>query len=173
MPKTNKERLQDNNDRLEVIKTKVDDLPDYQDIEPIYSIANYELEKTPWTIAGYVGSNSYYYYQKDDVLYMKEVSGVGYHSTYFDVYKKINGEYQKIYNETKSGSGSYKELATVWGSDEDNIYFSFIQYYNFPTSLTVYQYNISTNTKTTYDTINFSSGVYNIVNLVDNDNIEI
>ena len=33
MPKTNKERLQDNNTELQSIKTEIDNLPDYQDIE--------------------------------------------------------------------------------------------------------------------------------------------
>ena len=41
MPKTNKERLQDNNLELQNIKTGIDSLPDYQDIQPIYATGNF------------------------------------------------------------------------------------------------------------------------------------
>ncbi len=46
MPKTNKERLQDNNIELQNIKTGIDNLPEYQDIEPIYANENFSTLKT-------------------------------------------------------------------------------------------------------------------------------
>ena len=45
MPKTNKERLQDNNLELQSIKTGIDNLPEYQDIEPIYANENLSLKQ--------------------------------------------------------------------------------------------------------------------------------
>ena len=43
MPKTNKERLQDNNIELQNIKTGIDNLPEYQDIKPIYGSGELNL----------------------------------------------------------------------------------------------------------------------------------
>ena len=43
--KTNKERLQDNNIELQNIKTGIDNLPEYQDIEPIYANESFSLKQ--------------------------------------------------------------------------------------------------------------------------------
>lgn len=40
---TNSERITQNNTKLAELKTKVDDLPDYQDIEPIYTTTSYNM----------------------------------------------------------------------------------------------------------------------------------
>lgn len=42
--KTNQERIIDNNDKIDEIKSKVSDLPDYQDIQPVYGNKLYNCE---------------------------------------------------------------------------------------------------------------------------------
>ena len=73
MPKSNKERLQDNNLELQDIKAGIDNLPDYQDVQPIYDYRNYAVynTKTSSVITFYknyfvVSSGDYYILKKID-----------------------------------------------------------------------------------------------------------
>ena len=47
---TNQERIEQNNLKLAQLKTKADNLPEYQDIEPIYTLGDYRIADTKLNI---------------------------------------------------------------------------------------------------------------------------
>ena len=49
MSKTNQERVQDNNKELHNLKSQIDNLPEYQDLEPIYDITDITTYQIPYT----------------------------------------------------------------------------------------------------------------------------
>lgn len=58
---TNQERIEQNNLKLTQLKTKADNLPDYQDIEPIYDVSKPESYRTSLLRTANSGENSFNY----------------------------------------------------------------------------------------------------------------
>lgn len=86
MPRTNKERLQDNNLELQNIKTGIDNLPEYQDIEPVYIDTDFALLQLPrpnMSMAVTIKNSidNYVLYKCNNIYYIAEF---------------INGEFQII-----------------------------------------------------------------------------
>lgn len=101
MPKTNKERLQDNNAELQDIKTGIDNLPDYQDIEPIYVTTEYTMIPVEPLGSNYTGINNVITF---DNYMLCNWSYSNYLTTSMHLYKLEDGVYKHIKDTTFSGS---------------------------------------------------------------------
>ena len=65
---TNRERIEQNNIKLEEIKGKIDKLPEYQDIEPVYAVTDFCTVKLNHPIYGETMSTADYFVYETWVL---------------------------------------------------------------------------------------------------------
>lgn len=150
MSKTNKERLQDNNVELQNIKTGIDNLPEYQDIQKLYytqDFTNYNTKTksiSPYAnfFKNYFSTNTYSSY------------------TYYCSIKRINddGSVSNILNY----SGSNFRYYLIFNVDENYIYYIRLTYEAWVTVLPVYKYKLDgTEAETPMFTITIpNSGIY-------------
>ncbi len=101
---TNQERIEQNNLKLAQLKTKADNLPEYQDIEPIYSNENFSLFKTNLTYANnkYIISNldnKYIsYYISNNNPYHHYIAKVNNDGTITNLFYRQKGESGSTYS---------------------------------------------------------------------------
>ena len=110
---TNPERLEQNNLKLAELKTKVDTLPDYQDIEPIYSNENFSLFKTNLTYA----NNKYIISNLDNKYISYYISN---NNPYHHYIAKVNndGTITNLFYRQKGENGSTYSIELIDYDDE-------------------------------------------------------
>lgn len=94
-------RLQANNDKIDEIKTLVNNLPDYQDIEPIYVTTEYTMIPVESLGSNYTGINNVITF---DNYMLCNWSYSNYLTTSMHLYKLEDGVYKHIKDTTFSGS---------------------------------------------------------------------
>lgn len=85
---TNKERLEQNNIKLEEIKGKIDKLPEYQDIEPVYAVTDFCTVKLNHPIYGETMSTADYFVYETWVLARFNAQSMAENS----IFRIVNGE---------------------------------------------------------------------------------
>ena len=109
--KTNKERLQDNNNDLQEIKTTINNLPEYQDIIPIYGSKGFDLVDTFQVTNQQCQLSSidnYYLIRSTSQIYIGEINS--------------DKSYTNLYTGTISGSYN-NYIAFLVDYDDTYIYF--------------------------------------------------
>ncbi len=119
---TNQERIEQNNLKLTQLKTKADSLPEYQDIEPIYSVGSYNM--IPVEPLGSSYNAIYNVLTYKDYLICNWVYSGGYNTSSLHLYKLEDNQYKHIKDLKISGanlSGSDSRCAII-KADDNYIY---------------------------------------------------
>ena len=123
MSKTNQERIQDNNDKIDIIQTKVDELPELPDLKYIYSAGNYG-EKPIVPI--YTNAIERIYYCLPDVVIVRYNEAIKSGIRWYDctaIYKYTGEAWEKLgdtqvdLSDVVTGVSLSKQTDTVIGSD--------------------------------------------------------
>ena len=151
MPKTNKERLQDNNTELQSIKTEIDNLPEYQNIELLYYTQNFTNYDTN-TDSTYNLSSWYKNY----------FSIEKYSNSKFSVSIKTINNDSSITTLLSSTTSAFKYFILI-NVDNEYIYYLKITYEAWITTLPVYKYKLdkSEDEIKLFDITIPSSSIYN------------
>ena len=164
---TNKEWIDNNNLKIDDLITQASELPDYQDIEPIYGNTNIRLSED----CNILGTTSY-----GSAVEIKGIDRLGdyiiigyFKSTYNTAIFKLddNNVLQRL-GAKYHASKAYYETSIV-GVDSDNLYFTVVPTNNNIGSLDIFYFNFSTGATGTLFTASLgkytsSGGFYNVGN---------
>ena len=103
---TNKERLEQNNIKLEEIKGKIDKLPEYQDIEPVYAVTDFCTVKLNHPIYGETMSTADYFVYETWVLARFNAQSMAENS----IFRIVNGEAEFVADVTFTDMSSITEV---------------------------------------------------------------
>lgn len=163
---TNQERIEQNNLKLAQLKIKADNLPEYQDIEPIYSSASFNTKTTGLNFS--YSSSDYWELRSKLDKYVYYMHGMA--NPYYHYLGKINddGTITRLWYNSLS-SGGYGSNWLLLDYDDDYLY---ILYYSDNASSNIChirRFDLSTNTMEASDywTItmpqSYFSGYYRIL----------
>lgn len=138
---TNQERIEQNNVKLSALKVTVDNLPEYQDVEPIYAATNYRLCATnsSRTIFNYIGD--YFINYQNYRFYLNKINSDG---TITNILNKPCGNQY---------SSAYPAILDIIDS---KLYYMFIAG-SYPATIDIYEVDLLTNTEIQYDSV--STGI--------------
>ena len=125
MSKTNQERIQDNNDKIDIIQTKVDELPELPDLKYIYSAGNYG-EKPIVPI--YTNAIERIYYCLPDVVIVRYNEAIKSGIRWYDctaIYKYTGEAWEKLGDTDVVMCNSYDIKESVLGEDNEFIYYEY------------------------------------------------
>lgn len=151
---TNQERIEQNNLKLAQLKTKADNLPEYQDIEPIYKSVGYNLINTQYS---FPYSNNENYWQLRDCL-----GDYIYYINYrFNPYIHYIGKIKEdntieVLWSQSYGSGGSSYYYKLIDYDDDYLYYKFCNNSS-TTTVTIRRFNLNTKTMENNDYWTFSA----------------
>lgn len=165
-------RLQANNDKIDEIKTLVNNLPDYQDLEPIYGITNYTISSK---IISPEASNPYIYkyaklgpYVAVQFASRTTYSSYGMTSSNLYLYKLESNGSLTLLNNTKYFYA--RNNLTIIGYDDNYVY---LYMYNWnggtaPTYFPLSKFNLSTMAYESDVQVNLATGQTDLFSISNN-----
>lgn len=150
---TNQERIEQNNLKLSQLKTKADNLPEYQDIEPIYKSVDYNLINTQYSFP--YSSNERYWELRDclgDYIYYMNYR----YNPYVHYIGRIKEDNTiEVLWSTSYGSGGSSYYYKLIDYDDNYLYYKFCNTSSNAT-VTIRRFNLNTKTMETNNYWTFS-----------------
>ena len=149
MSKTNKERLQDNNIELQNIKTGIDNLPEYQDMTPIYDKSNYHINNTNLVANGTYGMSGVQHLGK----YFMARRVVGMYDNFLKLgYINENGASVILYTIFNNDNAESSKFASIIDYDDNYVYYIYTTSQS-GNAVDLYKVNITNKTSVKVGTI--------------------